>query len=141
MVIQPLSLFLNTGNLATASPISDVNPLLGACGAHSHTQLLCTVPSIWSSDCSRAIKSTSYTLSQYTNGHAYNDVVCSSTTGNLATASPISDMNPLLGACGADVILASTEGARRSVKVRDFFLGQVGVTICNCRRHDLFGFG
>lgn len=43
--------------------------------------------------------------------------------GNLATASPISDMNPLLGACGADVILASVEGGRRTVKVRDFFLG------------------
>ncbi|CAM9651436.1 unnamed protein product [Laminaria digitata] len=43
--------------------------------------------------------------------------------GNLATASPIADMNPLLGACGADVILASTGGGRRTVKVRDFFLG------------------
>lgn len=43
--------------------------------------------------------------------------------GNLATTSPISDMKTLLGACDADVILARTGGGRRTVKVRDFFLG------------------
>ncbi|CBJ27195.1 conserved unknown protein [Ectocarpus siliculosus] len=43
--------------------------------------------------------------------------------GNLATASPISDMNPLLAACGADVVLNSIRGGERRIKVRDFFLG------------------
>eukprot|EP00903_Cladosiphon_okamuranus_P009641 g9174.t1 len=43
--------------------------------------------------------------------------------GNLATASPISDMNPLLAACGAEVVLNSTRRGERRVKVRDFFLG------------------
>ncbi|CAN0411520.1 unnamed protein product [Pylaiella littoralis] len=43
--------------------------------------------------------------------------------GNLATASPISDTNPLLAACDADVVLASLEGKERRVKVREFFLG------------------
>eukprot|EP00752_Nemacystus_decipiens_P001718 g1661.t2 len=43
--------------------------------------------------------------------------------GNLATASPISDMNPLLAACGADVVLNSVRGGERRVKVREFFLG------------------
>lgn len=41
--------------------------------------------------------------------------------GNLATASPISDMSPLLAACGAEVVLNSVEGKERRVKVRDFF--------------------
>eukprot|EP00979_Chaetoceros_neogracilis_P006948 scaffold1412_cov277-Chaetoceros_neogracile.AAC.4 len=46
--------------------------------------------------------------------------------GNLATASPISDMNPMLACMGAELVVAS-HGAndsvsRRSVKVRDFFL-------------------
>jgi xanthine dehydrogenase/oxidase len=46
--------------------------------------------------------------------------------GNLVTASPISDMNPMLAAMGAKLILSSLDGnatvARRSVKVSDFFL-------------------
>ena len=41
--------------------------------------------------------------------------------GNLATASPISDMNPLLVACGATLLLASPRGTRE-VKCSDFFL-------------------
>eukprot|EP00752_Nemacystus_decipiens_P001721 g1664.t1 len=43
--------------------------------------------------------------------------------GSLATASPVSDMNPLLAACGADVVLNSVRGGERRVKVREFFLG------------------
>lgn len=47
--------------------------------------------------------------------------------GNLVTASPISDMNPLLAAMGARIVLASlgTDGdavERREVPVADFFL-------------------
>ncbi|KAG5177145.1 putative xanthine dehydrogenase [Tribonema minus] len=42
--------------------------------------------------------------------------------GNLATASPISDMNPMLSSLGATLTLASESG-RREVKVADFFLG------------------
>ena len=47
--------------------------------------------------------------------------------GNLVTASPISDMNPMLAALGAKLVLASfdkTQGtlSRRSVAVSDFFL-------------------
>lgn len=45
--------------------------------------------------------------------------------GNLATASPISDMNPLLAACGAEIVLMSARAGERRVKVRDFFLGYV----------------
>ncbi|CAM9133456.1 unnamed protein product, partial [Ascophyllum nodosum] len=43
--------------------------------------------------------------------------------GSLATASPVSDMNPILAACGADVVLQSSRGGKRRVKVRDFFPG------------------
>jgi xanthine dehydrogenase/oxidase len=48
--------------------------------------------------------------------------------GNLATASPISDMNPMLAAMGANIILASrprSDGGieRRSIPVKNFFLG------------------
>lgn len=32
-------------------------------------------------------------------------------------------MNPLLAACGAEVVLNSAEGKERRVKVRDFFIG------------------
>jgi len=47
--------------------------------------------------------------------------------GNLATASPISDMNPMLAAMGANIILASRPVAdggieRRTIPVKDFFL-------------------
>jgi xanthine dehydrogenase/oxidase len=48
--------------------------------------------------------------------------------GNLATASPISDMNPMLAAMGATIVLASrprSDGGidRRTIPVKDFFLG------------------
>jgi len=42
--------------------------------------------------------------------------------GNLATASPISDMNPLLAACRADLVLRSAEGSR-TVPAKTFFVG------------------
>ena len=46
--------------------------------------------------------------------------------GNLVTASPISDMNPVLAAMGAELILTAKEKGgqitRRKVKVADFFL-------------------
>jgi len=46
-----------------------------------------------------------------------------SLAGNLATASPISDMNPVLISLGATVTLASQEGGERVVPVREFFKG------------------
>lgn len=47
--------------------------------------------------------------------------------GNLVTASPISDMNPMLASLGASLVLSSFDKnnstiSRRSVKVSDFFL-------------------
>ena len=47
--------------------------------------------------------------------------------GNLVTASPISDMNPMLAALGAKLVLASVDGeggeiSRRKVSVSEFFL-------------------
>ncbi|KAK7505488.1 hypothetical protein BaRGS_00003233, partial [Batillaria attramentaria] len=41
--------------------------------------------------------------------------------GNIMTASPISDLNPLLLACGAVLDLVSTDGSRRSVKMDSTF--------------------
>jgi xanthine dehydrogenase/oxidase len=54
--------------------------------------------------------------------------------GNLVTASPISDMNPLLCSHGASIVLASRPRAdggieRRRVDVSDFFLGYRRVDI------------
>ncbi|KAJ2355651.1 hypothetical protein H4S01_006850, partial [Coemansia sp. RSA 2610] len=43
--------------------------------------------------------------------------------GNIATASPISDLNPVLLASGAELTLAAAGGQRRTVKMADFFLG------------------
>ena len=47
--------------------------------------------------------------------------------GNIATASPISDMNPVLVALNADVVLASIDSngdaTERLVSMHDFFLG------------------
>ncbi|TMW56096.1 hypothetical protein Poli38472_008744 [Pythium oligandrum] len=48
--------------------------------------------------------------------------------GNLVTASPISDMNPLLATMGAYIELRSTESTR-FVRVRDFFLSYRKVDI------------
>lgn len=46
--------------------------------------------------------------------------------GNLVTASPISDMNPMLAALGAKLVLTSVDGqgsvGRRKVSVSEFFL-------------------
>ncbi|CAK9040826.1 Xanthine dehydrogenase, partial [Durusdinium trenchii] len=41
--------------------------------------------------------------------------------GNIATASPISDMNPVLMALDASLILASANQAPREVLMKDFF--------------------
>eukprot|EP00438_Fugacium_kawagutii_P004389 Skav217949 [mRNA] locus=scaffold2349:52964:61441:- [translate_table: standard] len=41
--------------------------------------------------------------------------------GNIATASPISDMNPVLMALDAKLVLASANQAPREVLVKDFF--------------------
>ncbi|XP_070180269.1 xanthine dehydrogenase/oxidase-like isoform X1 [Littorina saxatilis] len=44
--------------------------------------------------------------------------------GNIMTASPISDLNPLLLACGATLTVVSTEGKQREVKMdHTFFKG------------------
>ncbi len=42
--------------------------------------------------------------------------------GNIATASPISDLNPVWIATGATLELASAKGGRRTVSMRDFFI-------------------
>ena len=42
--------------------------------------------------------------------------------GNIATASPISDLNPTLMACGATLTLASAGGGEREVPMSSFFL-------------------
>jgi xanthine dehydrogenase/oxidase len=46
-----------------------------------------------------------------------------SLAGNLCTASPISDLNPVLMSLGAVLTLASEGQATRDVAVRDFFVG------------------
>ncbi|KAJ1916407.1 hypothetical protein H4219_003809 [Mycoemilia scoparia] len=43
--------------------------------------------------------------------------------GNIATASPISDMNPVLVASGAKVIAVSVAGGERTIPLTEFFLG------------------
>ncbi|KAJ2715274.1 hypothetical protein H4R19_001292 [Coemansia spiralis] len=43
--------------------------------------------------------------------------------GNIATASPISDLNPVFLAAGATVTLVSQAGGAREVPMREFFLG------------------
>jgi|EP00505_MAST-04D_sp_SCG-Rhode-Island_P001000 xanthine dehydrogenase/oxidase len=52
-----------------------------------------------------------------------------SLAGNICTASPISDMNPVLIALGASVCLASVAGGNRIVPLRKFFLGYRKVDI------------
>ncbi|KAI1715623.1 molybdopterin-binding domain of aldehyde dehydrogenase domain-containing protein [Ditylenchus destructor] len=47
-----------------------------------------------------------------------------SIAGNIATASPISDLNPILMASGASIVLESEERGERTVKIDEhFFLG------------------
>ncbi|KAJ2158015.1 hypothetical protein GGF46_004094 [Coemansia sp. RSA 552] len=43
--------------------------------------------------------------------------------GNIATASPISDLNPVLMAAGAVLVLAAPDGSERLVAMDSFFLG------------------
>ncbi|KAJ2726263.1 hypothetical protein GGI07_000740 [Coemansia sp. Benny D115] len=43
--------------------------------------------------------------------------------GNIVTASPISDLNPVFMAAGAILTLASAGGVRRDVPITEFFLG------------------
>lgn len=59
--------------------------------------------------------------------------------GNIVTASPISDMNPVLMALGASVVLVGAGTAPREVLVRDFFKSyrvvdmQPGEVLCSIR--------
>ncbi|GMF37068.1 unnamed protein product [Phytophthora fragariaefolia] len=66
----------------------------------------------------RAFESIVKMLKWFASTHIRN-VAC--IAGNLVTASPISDMNPLLAAMNAYIELQSTRGAQY-VRVRDFFL-------------------
>jgi xanthine dehydrogenase/oxidase len=70
-----------------------------------------------------------------------------SIAGNLATASPIADLNPVLLACGASVTLAAAGGASRAVGLGEFFLGYrttalqpgeviVSITVPATREHE-----
>ena len=43
--------------------------------------------------------------------------------GNIATASPISDLNPMLCCLDATLELASAADGTRDLPIRDFFLG------------------
>lgn len=45
-----------------------------------------------------------------------------SIAGNIVTASPISDLNPMLLSCGAILTIASLEGGTRDCDIKDFFL-------------------
>jgi xanthine dehydrogenase/oxidase len=47
--------------------------------------------------------------------------------GNIATASPISDLNPVFIALGADFVLQSQARGRRSVNAQKFFLGMLWI--------------
>ena len=54
-----------------------------------------------------------------------------SLAGNLCTASPISDLNPVLMSLGAVLTLAGEGQATREVAVRDFFVGYRRVQQCH----------
>eukprot|EP01027_Heterolobosea_sp_BB2_P006788 GEZU01010200.1.p1 GENE.GEZU01010200.1~~GEZU01010200.1.p1 ORF type:complete len:1417 (-),score=493.17 GEZU01010200.1:84-4334(-) len=57
---------------------------------------------------------------QWFSGTQIRNVACLG--GNIATASPISDLNPVLSSLNAVLNLVSTNHTRRQVYVRDFFL-------------------
>lgn len=49
--------------------------------------------------------------------------------GNIVTASPISDLNPILMAAGAKVNLVSLNGGRRTVPMDDSFFPTYRTTV------------
>jgi xanthine dehydrogenase/oxidase len=92
----------------------------------------------------RAVKAVSNMLKWFASSQIRN---VASLAGNLCTASPISDMNPVLLACGAIVEMQSSDGGKRSVAMQDFFLGYrrtavepsevvISITIPGTREHE-----
>jgi len=95
--------------------------LLGACAPLSEIEHLCEVAAgkraAHSCDASRAI----HDMLRWFASTQIRNVACLG--GNLATASPISDMNPLLVACRASLTIASAARGTRQLDVADFFKG------------------
>jgi len=111
--------------------VTESTLIVGGCASLSNLQHTChdlmAAKSVGGGDVSllRTTKPTHDMLRWFASNQIRN-VACLG--GNLTTASPISDMNPLLCAHGATIILASrprTDGGieRRHVSVCNFFLG------------------
>ena len=102
--------------------VTEENLVIGACCALSTIQRECEIlgadPSL-----TRTVMPIHDMLRWFASTQIRN-VACLG--GNLVTASPISDMNPMLAAMGASLILTSlsdsNETIRRQVKVSEFFL-------------------
>lgn len=96
---------------------------IGSCTPLSTIQHYCSETMGGSSDFSRIAKPIHDMLRWFASTQIRN-VACLG--GNLATASPISDMNPMLASMGATLIIASCDEngviSRRNVKVSEFFL-------------------
>lgn len=50
--------------------------------------------------------------------------------GNIATGSPISDLNPIWVAAGAEFVVQRAGGAERRVAAADFFRGYRFASVC-----------
>lgn len=88
--------------------------VLGASTPLAHVARLCEARAHGSAVCEAAAQ-----MLRWFASNQIRNVACLG--GNLATASPISDMNPLLAAAGASLEIASAARGARRVPVRDFF--------------------
>ena len=66
----------------------------------------------------RSLQAIQYMLSWFASNQIRN-VAC--IAGNIVTASPISDLNPMLLACGAILSSQSAEGGNREIPASEFF--------------------
>ena len=99
---------------------------VGACGSLSHLQSFCQDLVSGGDHFKKRTAKPIYDMLRWFASTQIRNVACLG--GNLATASPISDMNPLLAAMNAKIVLASrpkSDGGieRKSLPVSDFFIG------------------
>ena len=119
----PPRAYLSAASIAELSAVDDGAELmsLGACAPLSAVEQLCEAAAAarpgGEGEAARAIKS----MLRWFASTQIRNVACLG--GNLATASPISDMVPVLTACGATLTVASAARGRRVASLREFFTG------------------
>lgn len=120
---HPCRLFLVAGAVGALRTLDDTaeGMVLGACAPLSDVEHLCAAAAAARPGCEGEAARAIGSMLRWFASTQIRNVACLG--GNLVTASPISDMIPLLIACGATLTIASEARGERSVPLRAFVQG------------------